>query len=349
MRRCPTAFSDIEPQQKLEVLLISRNRVAKRVLERGVTVSAELRTELGERHFMKRNLADDEIRCGTRLRGIFDRVFATPEGQRLYEAGRSGWVPGQHFDWVSDFDSWDRCVTRGFPASMYPFRYNNGIRVWQAPGYMTIELEMMGTRVVKIYPSKAAAQSAKWDERTEAWLGNSRGWWEGKTLVIETTNIVHGDSATHDVAARSSSPLNMATQHVPPFNTIPMSDEAMTLERLTMTDANTIVHELTYSDPVYYTAPWTTRIEWSRNQGYQFFEYACHEGNYAIRDYINASRAHRKGIAEGTMTEETGMDDSRNRFAEQFDFDPVVTAPRFPPGPPPPPPSDEDEDEAEGG
>ena len=272
----------------------------------------------------------------------------TPEGQRLYEAGRSGWVPGQHFDWVTDFDSWDRCVTRGFPASMYPFRYNNGIRVWQAPGYLTIELEMMGTRVVKIYPSKAAAQAAKWDERTEAWLGNSRGWWEGKTLVIETTNIVHGDSATHDVARRSSSPLNMATQHVPPFNTIPMSDEAMTLERLTMTDANTIVHELTYTDPVYYTAPWTTRIEWSRNQDYEFFEYACHEGNYAIRDYINASRAHRKGIREGTMQEEVGMDDSRNRFAEQFDFDPVVTAPRFP-GPPPAAAPEEEEDEGDGG
>ena len=259
----------------------------------------------------------------------------TPEGQRLYEAGRSGWVPGQDFDWVTDFDSWDRCVTRGFPASMYPFRDNNGIRVHQAPGYFVIELEMMGTRIVPIFPSKAAAQAAQWPAAVEEWLGQSRGWWEGKTFVIETTNIVSGDSATHDVSKRSSSPLNMATQHVPPFNTIPMSKQARTLERLTMTDANTIVHELTYSDPVYYTAPWTTRIEWSRNPNYEFFEYACHEGNQAIRGYIQSSRAHRAAIAAGTDVPETAEEDSRSRFAQQFDFDPVVTPPRAPPGPPP--------------
>ena len=136
----------------------------------------------------------------------------------------------------------------------------------------------------------------------------------------------------------------MATQHVPAFNTIPMSTQAKTLERLTMTDANTIVHELTYSDPEVYTQPWTTRIEWSRNEDYQFFEYACHEGNYAIRDYINASRAHRKAIARGEQAPETSAEDSRTRFAEQFDFDPVVTAPRFPGPPPPPAAEEEDED-----
>ena len=268
----------------------------------------------------------------------------TPEGQRLYEAGRSGWVPGQHYDWVSDFDSWDRCVSRGYPASMYPFRYNNGIRVHQAPGVMVIELEMLGTRVVPIYKSEADARANHWPEPVEAWMGDSKGWWDGKTLVIETTNIVSGDSATHDVSKRAASPLNMATQHVPAFNTIPMSTQAKTLERLTMTDANTIVHELTYSDPEVYTQPWTTRIEWSRNEDYQFFEYACHEGNYAIRDYINASRAHRKAIAAGEQAPETSAEDSRTRFAEQFDFDPVVTAPRFPGPPPPPAAEEEDED-----
>src|SRR5690606_3993962 len=60
----------------------------------------------------------------------------TPEGKALHEAGRSGWVPGIEYDWVTDFDSWDRCVSRGFPASMYPFRYNNGIRVFQGPGFV---------------------------------------------------------------------------------------------------------------------------------------------------------------------------------------------------------------------
>lgn len=270
----------------------------------------------------------------------------TPEGMALFQEGRSGWVPGQGYDWVDDFDSWDRCVSRGFPASMYPFRYNNGIRVFQSPGYMTIVLEMLGTRVVKIYDSKEEAQAAKWDESVEAWMGNSRGWWEGKTLVIETTNIVSGDSATEDVYARSASPLNMATQftgtlEVPAFNTVPMSTEAMTVERLTMTSENAIVHELTYTDPQVYTEPWTTRIEWTRNEDYQFFEYACHEGNYMPRDYISASRAQQARIAAGEEEAVTAENDDRSRFAQPFDHDPG-TGPRPGFGPPPPPAPEEE-------
>ena len=260
----------------------------------------------------------------------------TEEGMRLFQAGRSGWVPGQSYDWVSDFDSWDRCVSRGFPASMYPFRYNNGIRVFQSPGYMTIVLEMLGTRVVKIYNSKEEAQAAKWPEGVEAWMGNSRGWWEGKTLVIETTNIVSGDSVTEDTFRRAASPLNMATQFtgtldVPAFNTVPMSTEAMTVERLTMTGPNAIVHELTYSDPLIYTAPWTTRIEWTRDDDYVFFEYACHEGNYMPRDYISASRAQQARIAAGEEEPVTAENDDRSRFARPFDWDPGV-GPRAAPG-----------------
>lgn len=260
----------------------------------------------------------------------------TPQAMELFRAGRSGWVPGQAYNWVSDFDSWDRCVSRGFPASMYPFRYNNGIRVFQSPGYMTIVLEMLGTRVVKIYPSAEEARAAKWAEPVEAWMGNSRGWWEGKTLVIETTNIVSGDSATQDTYRRAASPLNMATQFtgtltVPAFNTVPMSTEAMTVERLTMTGPDTIVHELTYSDPQVYTQPWTTRIEWTRDDDYQFFEYACHEGNYMPRDYISASRAQQERVRRGEEAPVTAENDDRSRFAQPFDWDPG-TGPRPGPG-----------------
>lgn len=243
----------------------------------------------------------------------------TAKGQELYKAGRSGWVPGQEYDWVSDFDSWDRCVSRGFPASMFPFRYNNGIRVFQSPGYMVIALEMLGTRVIPIGDAPA------WPGGVEAWLGQSRGRWEGKTFVIETTNIKSGDSATHDVAARSSSPLNMATQHVPPFNTIPMSTKARTTERLTMTGPNAITYEVTYTDEENWTAPWTARLEWVRDSEYQFFEYACHEGNRMPRDYISASRAHRELVAKGEAPKDEV--DSRQRFAGQFDRDPAVAPP----------------------
>ncbi len=219
----------------------------------------------------------------------------TPEAEALYRAGRSSWTPNTKFNWVTDFDAWDRCVSRGFPASMLPFRYNNGIRVYQAPGYVVIALEMLGSRVIPI------GTADKWPEPVEAWLGSSRGRWEGNTLVIETTNLKRGDSATADMHARNGSPLNMATMGVPPWNTIPTSAKAKVVERLTPTGPDSIVYEMTYSDPEVFTAPFTARLDWSRRDDYEFYEYACHEGNVQVRNYITASRA-------GTLEEATAAD-----------------------------------------
>ena len=241
----------------------------------------------------------------------------TPQGEALWKAGRSSWVPGQEYDWVDDFDTWDRCISRGFPASMFPFRYNNGIRIFQSPGTVSIVLEMLGTRVIPI------GTGAHWPKAVEGWMGDSRGRWEGKTLVIETTNIKSGDSATRDPDRRAASPLNMATQGVPPFNTIPTSKQAKVVERLTMTGPTTITYELTYSDPEVFTQPWTARINWDRDDKYQFFEYACHEGDVQITGYVKASRAHRADVAAG-KTKGTKEVDSRERFAVPFDRDPAA-------------------------
>jgi hypothetical protein len=153
-------------------------------------------------------------------------------------------------------------------------------------------------------------------------MGNSRAHWEGKTLVIETSNIKSGDAATHDTEKRAASPLNMATQGVPPFNTIPTSTQAKTVERLTMTGPNAMTYEITYSDPEVFTAPWTARLEWARDESYQFFEYACHEGDVQVRNYITASRAHRADLASGKV--QPDKVDSRSRFAVPFDRDPAA-------------------------
>ena len=241
----------------------------------------------------------------------------TPQAEALYKAGRSSWVPGQEYDWVDDFDTWDRCISRGFPASMFPFRYNNGIRIFQSPGYVVISLEMIhDARIVPLGDSPA------WPKNVEGWMGSSRGRWEGKTLVIETANIKSGDSATHDPLKRAASPLNMATQGVPPLNTIPTSTQAKVVERLTMIDANTITYEITYTDPEVFTAPWTARFDWSRDNSYQMFEYACHEGDVQVHDYITSSRAHRAAIAAGTA--DPNEADMRERFAQPFDRDPAA-------------------------
>jgi hypothetical protein len=213
----------------------------------------------------------------------------TPQAEALYKAGRSSWVEGQPFDWVSDFDTWDRCVSRGFPASMLPFRYNNGIRIKQAPGFVVIELEMLGTRIVPVVPKAQFAQLLKtrWPSDVRTWMGQSLAYWDDKnTLVIETTNIVAGDSATGDHLKRAAAPLNMATRGVPRNTTVPMRPEAKVVERLTMTGPNTIAYEMTYSDPPVFTAPWTLRVNWTRDDTYEFFEYACFEGDVQVRNFI---------------------------------------------------------------
>ena len=241
----------------------------------------------------------------------------TPQADKTYKAGRSSWVPGQEYDWVDDFDSWDRCISRGFPASMFPFRYNNGIRIFQSPGYVILNLEMLGDRIIPL------SDNGAWPANVEGWMGKSRGHWEGKTLVIETTNIRSGDGASHDDRKRAASPLNMATQGVPPFNTIPMSKQARTVERLTMVDPKTITYEITYTDPEVFTQPWTARINWDRDDKYQFFEYACHEGDVQIRNYITSSRADREAIKSGKKKNVKEVD-SRERFAVPFDRDPAA-------------------------
>ena len=259
----------------------------------------------------------------------------TPAAEALYKAGRSDWVPKQEFDWVDDFDSWDRCVSRGFPASMFPFRYNNGLRIFQSPGYVVIHLEMLGTRVIPI------GDSPQWNGRVEAWMGQSRGHWEGNTLVIETTNIKSGNSANPDHTKRAAAALNEATQNVPLLNTMPMSPRAKTVERITQTGPDTITYQITFSDPEVLTAPWTARLDWTRNNKYYMPEYACHEGDVQVRNYITASRVKRQQIAEGKL--KAGQPDGRETFAQQFDFDPVAPGGMPRRGPPPPPKKDSED------
>ena len=93
----------------------------------------------------------------------------------------------------------------------------------------------------------------------------------------------------------------MATMGVPAWNTIPTSEKATVVERLTPTGPNSIVYEMTYSDPEVFTAPFTARLDWTRNDEYEFFEYACHEGNVQVRNYITSSRA-------GTLQEASEAD-----------------------------------------
>ncbi len=204
----------------------------------------------------------------------------TPEAQPLQQAGKSSWVDGQARDWITDLDIYDRCVTRGFPASMFPFPYNNGIRIFQAPGLVVIHHEMMATRVVPLF------EAERWPEAVRTYMGQSIGRWDGNALVIETTNIIDGDAADPDIFRRAASPNAWDT-------TYPTSREAHVEERITMMSPERMIYEVTYTDPLVYTAPWSARLDWTRDDDYDFYEFACHEGNVQVRDMINSSRAQR--------------------------------------------------------
>jgi hypothetical protein len=196
---------------------------------------------------------------------------------------RSSYRPNQDFDWTTDFDSWDRCITRGLPASMFTINYNNGIRLWQAPGLVAIQLEMV--HETRIIPTDGRPGIPT---QIHNWLGESRGHWEnGNTLVVETTNFKPGPSAT-----------NVGTWGSPPWNDTPVSTEATMTERFTMTGPDTIVYEVTWNDPTIFTRPWTARLDWRRKSDYQMFEYACWEGDVQIRGYISSSRAQRAQQAQ---------------------------------------------------
>ncbi|MGZ3270483.1 MAG: hypothetical protein ACXU71_05845 [Croceibacterium sp.] len=202
----------------------------------------------------------------------------TDEGKRLSAGMHSTWRRNQDFDWTTDFDSWDRCVTRGLPASMFPFMYNNGIRIFQAPGLVAIQLDLIHETLIIPTDGKTPIPRA-----IQQWLGESRGHWEnGQTLVVGTTNFQPGPSAT-----------NIGTTGSPPENDTPVSADAKMVERFTMTGPNSIAYEMTWTDPVVFTQPWSARLDWQRDDKYGIFEYACTEGDVQIRNYISASRAQR--------------------------------------------------------
>src|SRR5579872_1077214 len=200
----------------------------------------------------------------------------TAKGKEMYERMHGSYKPGQTvFDSPDDFDEWDRCITRGMPVSMEPRNYNNGLRIMQAPGYVLIVLEM--AHEVRIIPTNS--QPAL-DPAIKTWLGVSRGHWEGNTLVVETTNF-NGKGDLTNSGVPGSPPLT------------PNSEQERVTERFTRTAEDTIDFQMHVEDPDVIVSPFTVEYPMKLDNKYQMFEYACHEGNEAIRGYIVNSRFER--------------------------------------------------------
>jgi hypothetical protein len=201
----------------------------------------------------------------------------TAKGKELYDKMHGSYKPGQTvFDSPEDFDSWDRCITRGLPVSMLPRNYNNGLRIMQSPGYVVILLEM--AHEARIIPTDGRPVI---DRSIKQYLGESRGRWDGNTLVVETTNF-NGIPAMTNAGVPGSPPLNPATENL------------RFTERFTRTANDTIEYQMTVEDrEVLSTGSWSAAFPLKLDNSYQMYEYACHEGNTAIRNYIETSRFER--------------------------------------------------------
>jgi hypothetical protein len=170
---------------------------------------------------------------------------------------------------------WDRCITRGIPGGMFPTAYNNAYQIVQIPGYVVIYYEMIHeARIIPIDGRPHLPSSVK------LWNGDSRGRWEGNTLVVDTTNY--------------NSKGWIATGVATGIKGIPQSESLHVIERFTRTDRDTINYEVTVDDPKVFTQPWKAVIPLSRDPEYQIFEYACQEGNHAVENILNGGRAAEK-------------------------------------------------------
>jgi hypothetical protein len=115
----------------------------------------------------------------------------------------------------------------------------------------------------------------------KTYMGDPRGHWEGNTLVIETTNFL---AAGNGIGGNGGG--------------VPYSEDLKLVERFTRIDDRSLQYEVTITDPKTYTAPWKVAFPITHEPGYSIFEYACHEGNYAMSNSLSAARAEEKALAD---------------------------------------------------
>ena len=191
---------------------------------------------------------------------------------RIGDRGTFGDGPFNTFD---DFTLYDRCITRGIWGSVARVIYGNGNRIVQSPGVVAITYEMIhDTRVIH------TDGRPRINDGIRQYLGSSRGWWEGDTLVVETTNLTD----------QTSIGLN--------GNGLRHSDKMTMVERIRRVADDMVQYQLTVNDPVTYPTPFTMSIPLTPLDGGVILPYECHEGNQAVRNSLSGERAEERALAE---------------------------------------------------
>jgi hypothetical protein len=183
---------------------------------------------------------------------------------RAARRGGDGYNTGP-FDSPEDLTLYVRCITRGVPGSMMPAIYGNSYEIVQGPGVVAIRYEMVHeTRVIPLDGRKPLP------EQMQQHMGDSRGHWEGDTLVVEGSHYLE-KSAYGGASSR-----------------------LRTIERFRPTSKNTIEWSITFDDATTWVKPWTFGMRLARDDEHGVFEYACHEGNEGLRGILSAARAAEK-------------------------------------------------------
>ena len=215
---------------------------------------------------------------GTRTSLIIDppdgRLPAmTPEEQALQSRGLFSTYSSSRFDSVEDFNALDRCISRGMPGAMMPGFYNHNYQILQTPDHVVIFVEMVhDARIIPLDGCSHAPATVR------QWMGDSRGRWEGDTLVVESTNFADKVNGRRELG------------HTQGGGTVFGGDENLRLvERFTRVSDDAIDYEFTVVDPTVWEAPWTASLPMTAIDG-PLFEYACHEGNYALENILAGAR-----------------------------------------------------------
>lgn len=195
-------------------------------------------------------------------------IVDPPDGRLPFRPGaEEQWNNEQDYRSSRDTDSWvfrsnwDRCITyHGVPP--ISTGYNNTYQIVQAQGYVAIYVEMIHD--VRIIPLD---DKPRLHDNIRQWNGDSRGYWDGDTLVVETSNY------------------SANTQH-----RFPSSPGARAVERFTRVSEDMIDYQFTFEDPELYSQPWTAVRPMPRLDDYTIYEYACHEGNYAMANILRGAR-----------------------------------------------------------
>src|SRR5215467_6193245 len=172
---------------------------------------------------------------------------------------------GHEFDGPENRPLPERClVLQGAGPPVTPTAYNNNVQIVQGQGYVALLIEM--GHEVRVIPTDGRPHLPS---SFRLWKGDSRGRWEGDTLVVETTNFSNKNSF------RGS------------------SENMKLIERFRRLDADTLMYQFTVEDPETWARPWTVEIPVTKSQG-RLFEYACHEGNYGMAGALAGARAEDK-------------------------------------------------------